>query len=175
MKLTKFRHLLWSDPTHSKRRMKDYLTFFDESYRRIVESEAQREEFLDAFYEAFTSRSPDIAAKFANTDMRRQKEMLHRSLRHMLAFSVERKASEDLRRTAERHSRSQINVAPRLYDVWLESLIETAQLFDTRFTEEVELAWRVTLAPGIAYMKFKHDKPAGDYRRADVGPGARPG
>lgn len=155
--------------------MKDYLTFFEESYRRIMESESERDEFFDAFYETFISRSPDIAAKFAHTDMRRQKEMLYRSLRHMLDFSIERKASEDLRRTAERHSRSQINVEPRLYDIWLESLIETAQLFDARFTEEVELAWRVILAPGIAYMKFKHDKPAGEYPPADVQPGSSPG
>ena len=48
---------------------------------------------------------------------------------------------------------------------WLESLIETVQLFDSRFTEEIELAWRVVLAPGIAYMKFKYDKPATTQQR----------
>ena len=141
--------------------MKDYLTFFRESYDRAVESEPQRDEFLEAFYESFMSKSHEIAAKFARTDMRRQKEMLHRSLRHMVDFSVERRASEELRRIAERHSASQIDIHPGLYDTWLTSLIETAQLFDPKFTEETELAWRVVLAPGIVYMKFKYDKPAG--------------
>ena len=140
--------------------MKDYLTFFRESCDRAVESESQGEEFLEAFYETFMSKSDEIAAKFARTDMRRQKQMLYQSLRHMVDFSVERQASEELRRVAERHSMSRIDIHPGLYDVWLDSLIETAQLFDARFTEEIELAWRVVLSPGIAYMKFKYDKPA---------------
>ncbi len=149
--------------------MKDYLTFFRESCHRIMESETQRDEFLEAFYEAFMSKSDEIAAKFAHTDMQRQKEMLYQSLHHMLDFSVQRKASEELRRIAERHSVSQINVEPRLYDIWLDSLIDTAQLFDSLFTEEVELAWRVILAPGIAYMKFKYDKSAGECEFPVVG------
>lgn len=142
--------------------MKDYLVFFRESYKRITDNESQRDEFLEAFYEGFISTSDEIAAKFAHTDMERQKKMLYQSLHHMLDFSVQRQASEELRRIAERHSASKVDIEPRLYDVWLDSLIETAQLFDPRFTEEVELAWRVVLAPGIAYMKFKYDKPAGD-------------
>jgi hemoglobin-like flavoprotein len=140
--------------------MKDYLTFFRESYDRAVESESQRDEFLDAFYETFVAKSDEVAGKFAQTDMERQKDMLYRSLSHMVDFSVQRQASEDLRRIAERHSASQIDVNPGLYDIWLDSLIETAQLFDPLFTEEIELAWRVVLAPGIVYMKFKYDKPA---------------
>ncbi len=140
--------------------MKDYLTFFRESYGRDVESESQRDEFLEAFYETFMSKSDEIAVKFAHTDMQRQKEMLYRSLRHMVDFSVQRQASEELRKIAERHSVWQANIDPGLYDIWLDSLIETVQLFDTHFTEEIELAWRVVLAPGIVYMKFKYDKPA---------------
>lgn len=142
--------------------MKDYLTFFNGSYDRTMGSESDRDEFLDAFYDAFMSRSIEIAAKFADTDMPRQRQMLYRSLRHMVDFSIERHASEALRMTAERHSRSQLDVSPGLYDVWLDSLMETVQLFDPEFTEEIELAWRVVLAPGIVYMKFKYDKPAGE-------------
>lgn len=148
--------------------MKDYLTFFRESCHRVMDSELQRDEFLDAFYETFMSKSDEIATKFAHTDMQRQKEMLYQSLHHMLDFSVERKASEELRRIAERHSMSQINVEPRMYDIWLDSLIDAARSFDPRFTEEVELAWRVILAPGIAYMKFKYDKPAAEHQIADI-------
>jgi hypothetical protein len=92
--------------------------------------------------------------------MPRQKKMLYQSLRHMVDFSVERRASEALRRIAERHSKSQIDIDPGLYDTWLDSLIETAQMFDPRFSEEIELSWRVVLAPGIVYMKFRYDKPA---------------
>lgn len=140
--------------------MKDYLTFFRESYVRVLAGESQQDEFLEAFYEAFVAKSDEIAAKFAHTDMRRQREMLLRSLQHMVDFSVQRQASEALRRTAERHSASQIDIHPGLYDTWLDSLVETVQLFDPRFSDEIELAWRVVLAPGIVYMKFRYDKPA---------------
>jgi hemoglobin-like flavoprotein len=156
--------------------MKDYLTFFRESYDRAMKGETQRDEFLDAFYETFISRSDEIAAKFARTDMRRQKEMLYRSLQHMVDFSVQRRASENLRKMAERHSKSQLDISPALYDAWLDSLIETAHVFDPLFTEEIELAWRVTLAPGIVYMKFRYDKPAidGEFPFADAEFVARP-
>ena len=148
--------------------MKDYLTFFRESYHRVADNESERDEFLDTFYDTFMSKSDEIAAKFVNTNMRRQKEMLHQSLQHMLDFSIQRKASEELRRVAERHSMSQVDIEPSLYDIWLDSLVETAQTLDPGFTEEVELAWRVILAPGIAYMKFKYDKPAAEYQLGDI-------
>ncbi len=140
--------------------MKDYLTFFRESYDRAMANESHPDEFLEAFYDNFMSKSDAIALQFAATDMQRQKKMLAMSLQHMVDFSVQRLASDDLRRIAERHSVTQLDVDPGFYDLWLDSLIETVHLFDVGFTEEIELAWRVVLAPGIAYMKFKYNKPA---------------
>ena len=147
--------------------MKDYLIFFRESCKRILASDAQQDEFLEAFYETFIARSDEIAQKFAHTDMKHQREMLLQSLQHMVEFSVQRKASEALRRTAELHSASQIDIDPGLYDNWLDCLIETVQLFDPRFSDEIELAWRVVLAPGVAYMKFHFDKPAAGFQFPD--------
>ena len=46
---------------------------------------------------------------------------------------------------------------PELYEAWLDSLIATARESDPDFDDELELAWRVVLAPGIAYMKFRYD------------------
>lgn len=143
--------------------MKDYLVFFRESYDRIAASASEQDEFLDAFYETFIARSGEIAQKFALTDMQRQREMLLQSLQQMVEFSVQRKASEALRRTAERHSALQLDIDPGLYDTWLDSLVDAVKLFDPRFSEEIELAWRVVLAPGVAYMKFRYDKPAATF------------
>ncbi|MGD8975969.1 MAG: globin [Gammaproteobacteria bacterium] len=137
--------------------MKNYLGFFLESLYRATGGETQQQDFLTRFYELFTESSPDVAARFQGVDMDRQKRMLGRSLQEMTDFSTSRAASEHLRRTAMRHSRWDRDIRPDLYDLWLESLIATAQEFDLEFTEEIELAWRVVLAPGIAYMKFKYD------------------
>ena len=139
--------------------MKNYLDFFKESYRRAVAAEGQRDEFLDAFYETFLAKTDEVKEKFANTDMSRQKQMLYQSLTHMLDFSERRQASERLRRIAERHNRRNVDIRPGLYDLWLDSLVDTVAMFDPAFNEEIELAWRVVLAPGVAYMKYKYDHP----------------
>ena len=49
-------------------------------------------------------------------------------------------------------------IPPDLYDVWLECLMQTLKEFDPEYSSEVELSWRVVLAPGITYMKFKYDQ-----------------
>ena len=137
--------------------MKNYLGFFLDSLYRATGGETQQHDFLTRFYELFTESSTDVAARFHDVDMERQKRMLGRSLQEMTDFSTSRAASEHLRRTAMRHSRWDRDISPDLYDLWLESLIATAREFDLEFTEEIELAWRVVLAPGIAYMKFRYD------------------
>ncbi len=83
--------------------------------------------------------------------------MLRQSCWHMVTFSEKRQASEELRDVAVIQSRRDLNIAAPLYDIWLDSLIEAVRLFDTQFSDEVELAWRVVLAPGIAYMRFRYD------------------
>lgn len=137
--------------------MKNYLEFFIDSLYRATGGETQQHDFLTRFYELFMESTPKAAELFRHVDMQRQKQMLGRSLQEMTDFSTSRAASEHLRRTAFRHSRWDRDISPELYDLWLESLIATAREFDQEFSEEVELAWRIVLAPGIAYMKFKHD------------------
>ena len=138
--------------------MKDYLEFFTASLGRVAGTEEDEHDFLTRFYEIFTGTSPEIAARFAHTDMDRQKRMLGRSLEEMMAFSRELAATEGLRRVALSHSRRERDIPPVLYDLWLDSLVATVREFDPRFTDEIELAWRVVLAPGIAYMKFRYER-----------------
>lgn len=139
--------------------MKNYLEFFTASLSRAFGDERQQRDFMTRFYELFTEASPEIAERFRGTDMERQKEMLARSIHEMVDFSTSRAASEHLRRTAERHDRKHRDIPPALYDLWLDCLVATVREFDTRFNDEIELAWRVVLAPGVAYMKFRYDRP----------------
>ena len=62
-------------------------------------------------------------------------------------------------RLAQVHSRAGNDIAPDLYDCWLDCLVSTVGDFDPQFTPEVELAWRLTLAPGIACLRFGYDQP----------------
>ncbi len=137
--------------------MKNYLELFlDSLYRAWVDPE-QQQDFLTRFYETFMARSSEIADHFARTDMERQKAMLAQSIHEMVEFSTTRVASERLRQVAIRHNRRERDVVPELYEAWLDSLIATARESDPDFDDELELAWRVVLAPGIAYMKFRYD------------------
>lgn len=138
--------------------MKNYLQFFLDSLYRVSGDAAQMDEFLTRFYEIFFDQSPEIAEYFTGNDMSRQREMLAQSLHEMVEFSTTRVASERLRRVAMRHSELDRDVAPRHYDTWLDSLVSTVREFDPEFTSEVELSWRVVLAPGIAYMKYRYDR-----------------
>ena len=36
--------------------------------------------------------------------------------------------------------------------------MEAVSEFDPEFNDEVELAWRLALTPGITYMKFMHQR-----------------
>lgn len=137
--------------------MKNYLEFFLDSLYRVWGDPEQQQDFLTRFYETFIGHSPAIAAHFEGTDMERQKDMLAQSIHEMVEFSTTRVASERLRRVASRHNRKERDVPPDLYEVWLDSLIATAREFDVKFNDELELAWRVVLSPGIAYMKFRYD------------------
>ena len=89
--------------------------------------------------------------------MARQQKMLEESLSYMEDFSITRKAKERLRRIALRHNRTNLDIDPALYEIWLDCVVETVGEFDLEFNDEVELAWRVVLSPGITYMKFKYN------------------
>lgn len=115
--------------------------------------------FLDSFYERFIAASPEIRAKFEGTDMTRQVRMLEDSL-FVVANAVLGEegspARGDLPRIAARHSRTDLDIRPELYDVFLECLIETVRRHDDQFSPAVEAAWRETMGSGIAYMRARH-------------------
>ena len=97
----------------------DYLQLFVDSYKRVLVSDRRDENFFDAFYRLFISRSPQAAG------------MLHTSIDHMIYFSMDRRATE--------------------------TLLEAVRLIDPDYDDDIDLAWRVVLAPGVTYMKRKYD------------------
>jgi truncated hemoglobin YjbI len=137
--------------------MKDYREIFDDSYGRLTCDRDEYLDFLTRFYENFVAASAEAEQHFRGTDMVRQRRMLARSLTEVIDFSLTDVASEYLRQVARRHSHDERDVSPALYAQWLDSLIETAREFQPDMGAEAELAWRVVLAPGIAYMQYRYD------------------
>jgi len=132
------------------------LTVYDESLKRCNTDP----DFLDRFYDRFMDASPDVRARFANTDFVRQKRALRASL-HMMALAAENDAgpARYLYDLALRHSRAQLDIGAGLYDHWLDSLIATVRECDPRFDAEVEAAWEKVMTAGIAYMVSHYNDP----------------
>ena len=140
-----------------------YEDVFDHSYERVKDREIDGKRFFGRFYELFVDASPEIAQHFKNTDMQQQLKMMEKSFYSLFIFYATQNANDYLEKIAHRHSNHDLQIRVDLFDVWLENLVKTVREYDPQFNEEVALAWRVVLSPGITYMKFKfkqHGKKA---------------
>lgn len=134
-----------------------YERLFDESYERVALEVRDGQPFFEGFYHRFLVASPLVRHKFRNTDMVQQRTMLKKSFYSLLTFYASGSVDNVLERIAANHSRKGLDVSPFLYDLWLECLMDTVKRYDPLFDDDVELAWRLVLSPGITYMKFKYD------------------
>lgn len=126
---------------------------FRDVFLQSVDRCAESEDFIPSFYERFMSISDEIKDKFRNTKFEDQNRMLLRSL--MLAAGAtagDQQSLQDLRERAESHDRHHLNIEPRLYDLWLSTIIETASVFDEEWSDEVGEAWRAILGHVIRHM-----------------------
>ena len=127
----------------------DFNELFNDSYEYVQNN---NREFFDLFYLNFTNSSPLIEKAFKNTNMENQKAMLETAITHMVMFFTSKRASKYLIDTASLHKeRYQIDFI--LYELFLDSLINTLEKFDPNFNNQTAVAWRITLAPGIEFMK----------------------
>ncbi len=111
-------------------------------------------EFMDRFYDLFLASSREVAEKFRHTDFPRQKRMLKASL-YMMILTGDGKTNtqENLQHIAKRHSRTDLDIKPELYTLWLDCLIQAVKECDPRFTPETETAWRRIMEQGITFMQ----------------------
>lgn len=124
------------------------LRIFNDSLDRCLADER----FLDLFYDRLVRSSPEVAEKFASTDMRRQKRMLKSSLYSaMLAANGNPPALEHLRQLEGLHRER--GIGAELYDRWLDCLLEAVHACDPSADERVEATWRRVLAVAIDVMK----------------------
>jgi len=131
----------------------DPISTFGESLDRCLADAG----FLDRFYQHFMDSSPAIAERFVDTDFEKQKGALTQSLYLMvLAMQGGAAAIAYLDQVARRHGRTELNVEPQLYDIWLECLIRTVREHDPEFSDEIEQSWRQTMKFGIGLMRARY-------------------
>ncbi len=107
--------------------------------------------FLDAFYDRFVGGSEAVAAKFIDTDMRRQKRALKASLyTAMLAADGNQPAIRHLEWLRDRHRG--LGVAAADYDYWLDCLLTTVRECGGEIDIRTERVWRDVLGAAIGIM-----------------------
>jgi len=130
---------------------------FKDSLARISGKKIDGQSFLDYFYKIFLESSDEIKNKFKNTDLNLQTKMLRKSISELVHFYISKKVSSDLYCIGQSHNKDNLNIRPVMYDLWLQKLTEAVQKFDDQYSSQVELAWHIILAPGIAFMKYSYD------------------
>ncbi len=125
-------------------------SFADEAVRRSLERCEAAGDFSEAFYRIFLTSSPEIAPHFAETDFRRQREVLRDSVHLLVTEDVAGKQVRDLlERLGSVHGREGRNIPPRLYEFWLDSICETVSRLDPEWNDDLERKWRVRLRAGM--------------------------
>ncbi len=108
-------------------------------------------QFIDMFYEHFFSTGPEVQNQFAHTDMQRQKRMLEASLHTcILAAEGVPYAVASIKHLGTMHRDR--SVAPHLYGIWLDSLVDTVKACDDAFDAHIEMAWRTVMLSSIRQM-----------------------
>jgi hemoglobin-like flavoprotein len=108
------------------------------------------DDFFDDFYATLSERAPGIGAMFAHVDMQQQNRLIRRGVEHLVNFALgSEESTEQLRRMARTHGREQLNIAPELYGLWVDTLMETVRMHDPNANDHVEAAWRIVLRGGI--------------------------
>ncbi|MCJ0971774.1 globin [Pseudomonas sp. PS1] len=119
-----------------------------QSYGRCCASDG----FFDDFYATFLASSPAVRAKFANTDMTAQKQLLRAGIMNLVLFARGMPDTK-LQALGKSHSREHLNISPDLYDLWLTALLQTIGRHDGKLTPTDLQAWRAVLIKGIEVIK----------------------
>ncbi len=123
------------------------------SYDRCCESG----DFFGTFYDKFMAKSPDVAAKFANTDFKKQKPLIKASVSMMIRMGTgDSKAREAIEKVGTTHSKQQLDIEPKLYDLWLETLCETAAIHDKEWDKNLESLWRERMQEGVKIITSRY-------------------
>ena len=123
----------------------------DEVYRSYGRC-CQAPVFFEDFYEIFMGKSPEVRAKFDDTDMAEQRRLLRSGLTWLIMYA--RGGSDfKLRQLGETHNRHGYNIQPEWYDLWVDALLEAVWRHDSQMTRELERQWREVLRPGVEMIR----------------------
>jgi hemoglobin-like flavoprotein len=110
--------------------------------------------FFDKFYDRFLASSPEVKQKFANTDFAKQKMLINKGVNMMIMYATGDNviANNVIMRLRETHNVDNLDIAPRLYQLWKKALMETISECDSEQTDDILSAWDEVLSLGIDHI-----------------------
>ena len=124
----------------------------DDSYGRCL----LNPRFLFQFYEIFMDRHELIRPLFAETDFDQQTKALRHGLGMMIRYMddpTDIVVIDGLKRIRRSHGQHYLNIHPRLYDYWFDSLLQAISKCDPMYNERIKKAWGIALKPGIEFIR----------------------
>ena len=108
-------------------------------------------DLIGVFYDKFLASDPKIGPMFSGTNMQSQKKLLEQSISLAIMFAEGMPlGAQAMRRLGKSHSRQQMNIDPRLYPNWMDSLLAALAEADPEFSHVEKSAWEPVLRSVIA-------------------------
>jgi len=116
---------------------------------------AGSQKLVSEFYVRLMAASDEIRKKFEGIDMTDQASLLSHAIVMAFLFvdknqQVAKKCLDEVRDT---HAQHNLNIAPELYDVWLECLLETVALCDPHANDELLSDWHDVMSVAINHIR----------------------
>jgi hemoglobin-like flavoprotein len=125
--------------------------------KRVHESyiRAGGKSFVTAFYVRLMEASEEIQKKFEHIDMDAQADILAHSIVMSFLFvdKSQNAATRCLNNVQESHNRHNLDISPKLYDIWLECMIETVSVCDPHATEELLSDWHAVMSVAVNHIR----------------------
>lgn len=115
--------------------------------------------FFDHLYYTFLASNDEIPRRFAKTEISKQKEVIRHSLGTVLNYAKEddAMAAQVIARLKDSHGPGKLNIEPKLYAFWIDSLIKTVKKCDPDFTPELGESWKHVVMPAVTEMISAYD------------------
>jgi len=116
---------------------------------------AGSKKLVSEFYVRLMDSSAEIRKKFEGVDMTDQASFLAHAIVMSFLFidknqHLAKKCLDDVRKT---HAQNNLNIAPELYDIWLECLLETVSLCDPHANDALLTDWHDVMSVAITHIR----------------------
>jgi len=128
-----------------------------EAGKRVHESylRAGGRDFISAFYARLMQSNDEIREKFEHVNMEAQTDNLARAIVMSFLFAGKnhQTAERTLNLVRESHNRHHLDIRPKLYDIWLNCLIETVREKDPQADEKLLQDWHDVMSASIDHIR----------------------